>query len=237
MSQLVPQVRKFWFVTSATFPALAPMAMVPMSIGGGQVLGAAGARGLLDEEVLPGVHDPGSDVGPVRPRHPGGRRVLHRPPGDVHGRGAAVEQLDEVVPPERARVAAPAVHLADHDVRRDHPRGLGADRVSGLFRRPQGLGGRGGLRGQEKGQGGGGTAEDEGDLHARPRARTAVTGGPRPVGWMDFSMPGPWSVPALSTRSMVPGPFDASTTKALRPCETARAFRSPAVPERRGGWP
>ena len=85
-------------------------------VGGRQGDRAAGAGALLDQVVPAGRDAPVSAV--TWPGGAGRGGVLHRPAGEVDRRRGRVAQLDEVVGERGAGVAATAVHLADHDVRR-----------------------------------------------------------------------------------------------------------------------
>lgn len=86
-------------------------------VGAARRVSAARALGLTNQEVTARLNDYARKIRRL-PRRARGGRVLHRPPGEVDGRVAAVEQLDEVILEDRARVAAAAVKLADDDERR-----------------------------------------------------------------------------------------------------------------------
>src|SRR5262249_37613334 len=90
-----------------------------------EVDGPAVALRLLDQVVVAGLDGPRQRCD--LPGGPGGRRVLDRPPGDVHRRRAPVEQLDEVVLEGRPAVPAAAVHLADDDLGLDRAGAQGGD--------------------------------------------------------------------------------------------------------------
>ena len=75
--------------------------------------------GLLDQQILTRRQGSGQlgELSGVGAEVPGasGTGVLDRPAGEVDGRRAAIEELDEVVRVGGATVATPAVHLADHN--------------------------------------------------------------------------------------------------------------------------
>ena len=73
-------------------------------------------RCKLDQVVAPGRHC--SRERRCLPRRSGRGRVLHRPPRDVDGACAGIEELYEVVLEGRAAVTAAAVDLAHDDARR-----------------------------------------------------------------------------------------------------------------------
>ena len=109
--------------TSATVPAVADMAILPLAWVGGSDWRAAGPLGLAHE-----VDAAGGDGAAQRGRLPAARGaagvILDRPPVDGHRRGAAVGQLDEVVGQRGAGVAPAAVDLVDHQRRRRRRRRL-----------------------------------------------------------------------------------------------------------------
>src|SRR5690606_11628672 len=121
-------------------------------------LGAARARGELNEEGAAGRDGPGEGQH-VRGVEGAGRGgVLEGPAGQVDVRLPGVHELDEVVGEGRAGVSAPTVDLIDLQVAGGEGRGLGGGDEAGQGGEPEGEDGGGragpGEAGAEAGAGG-----------------------------------------------------------------------------------
>ena len=125
--------------------------------------------GLLDKVVPAGWQRAGQGDRAVGSEGTGPRRagVLHRPAGEIHGRGAEVVDLDEVMGEGRVCVSAAAIDLADDDVRRGGTSG----RRSAEGAKKAHQQGQEGRNGYQPNYGGGGSIHE-----ARPALREGDAG-------------------------------------------------------------